>query len=360
MLSNRFRRLRSLIGWLGLLGGTAACLLGLSAFLAPDYWPADNMSFFLRQFLAGGAGGLIGGLVGLTVIHRRPHLYKALAAFQFALLLLLCGFTVWRTVEYAQPATASVSGEKTVRIISTNLERLFLEDPKLVSFLKKADPDVMVFAETAWWLQKRYWQRLGTPIGAAGKAPFPEHMFVGALGDLSVYSKYPIIAQKTVVVESAEGMPRHDLHEIVVLTLDIEGRHVNVVAVHPASPRSETRWTNRQGYLKKLDEVVGKLQRSSDSETVVIGDWNLSPWSSHFGRFLESQNLHTAFPASIPQTTRFFFDYRLHWILGAVVDHVALSEGLHFKDVDLGPDIGSDHLPLIADIALPANEAERN
>ena len=349
MLSNRFRRLRSLIGWLGLLGGVVACLLGLSAFVAPDYWPADNMSFFLRQFIAG-------GLIGLTVIHRRPGLFKLVALAQFSLLLVLLGLTVWKTVEFTAPFSAEASNGKPVRIVSANLERLFLEDPKLVGFLGKVEADILVFPETAWWLQKLYWQRLGMPAGAAGKGPYPQNMYVGSLGDISVYSRYPIVEQKTVVVESAEGAPRQDLREILVTTLDIDGQRVNLVAVHPASPRSETRWMNRQGYLEKLDEVVGQVQRDSAAKTIVIGDWNLSPWSFYFGDFLKRRKLHTAFPEGIPQTTRFFFDFRLHWILGAVVDHVALSEGLQFKDVVLGPDIGSDHLPLIADILLPSAE----
>ncbi len=352
MFEYRFRRLRSLIGWLALTGGIIVCLLGLAAYAAPGFWAADNMSFFLRQFLTAGLAALLGGLLGLTVPHRRPRLYKTALTLHTVLLAVLAGSTVWRTVEHTQPVTAPRPGETSLRIVSSNLERLFLETPDLTGFLRQTAADIMVFQETAWWLQKHHWQKLGRPIGAAGKPPFPEHLFVGSLGDISVYSRFPILESKSIVVENEPGQPRQDIREILVLKLDIDGRTVNLVAVHPSSPRSEAQWILRQTYLERLEAVLGDLRTQSDSDTIVIGDWNLSPWSTYFSNLLDQLNLHTAFADGYPQTTRFFFDYRLHWILGAVVDHVAITPGLRFEDVQLGPDIGSDHLPLMADIIL--------
>lgn len=353
MHHTRFRRLRSLIGWLGLTGGVIVCLLGLAAFAAPGFWAADNMSFFLRQFLAAGLAGLLGGLLGLTVPHRRPVLYKSFLGLYALLFAVLAGATVWRTVEHTRSVAAASPGETSLRIVATNLERLFLETPTLTGFLKKAEPDIMVFEETSWWLQERHWKNLGRPIGAVGEPPFPEHLFVGPLGDISVYSRFPILESKSIIVEQKPGQPRQDIREILVLKLDVDGRPVNLVAVHPSSPRSEAQWIRRQTYLERLEAVLKDLQSQSDTETIVIGDWNLSPWSAYFSNLFGRLNLHTAFAGGYPQTTRFFFDYRLHWVLGAVVDHVAVTPGLRFARVRLGPDIGSDHLPLMADIVLP-------
>jgi endonuclease/exonuclease/phosphatase (EEP) superfamily protein YafD len=353
MFEYRFRRLRSLIGWLSLTGGVTVCLLGLAAFMAPGFWAADNMSFFLRQFLAAGLAGLLGGLLGLTVPHRRPGLYKTSLVLHALLFAMLAGSTVWRTVEHTRPLTAARPGETSLRVVATNLETLFLENRILTDFLTKSEADVMVFEETGWWLQKRHWKALGLPIGAAGKPPFPDHFFVGSLGDISVYSRFPILESKSIVVEDRPGQPRQDIREILVLKLDIDGRTVNLVAVHPSSPRTEVQWIRRQTYLERLEAVLRDLQAQSATETIVIGDWNLSPWSAYFSNLFGKLNLGTAFPDGFPQTTRFFFDYRLHWILGAVVDHVAITPGLRFSDVKLGPDIGSDHLPLMADIVLP-------
>jgi len=353
MSQYRFRRLRSLIGWLSLIGGIVVGLLGLAAFAVPGFWAADNMSFFQRQFLAAGLAGLLGGLLGLTVPHRRPGLYKACLLLHAVLFTVLAGSTAWKTVEFNRPVAASGPGATSLRIVATNLEFLFLENRSLTDFLATTKADVMVFEETSWWLQKRHWQTLGRPVGAAGKPPFPEHLFVGPLGDISIYSRFPILEQKSIVVENEPGQPRQDLREIVILKLDVDGRPVNLVAVHPSSPRSEVQWINRQTYLKRLEAVIEELQSQAEAETIVIGDWNLSPWSVHFSRLFDRLNLHTAFADGFPQTTRFFFDYSLHWILGAVVDHVAITSGLRFADVRLGPDIGSDHLPLMADIILP-------
>ena len=353
MFEYRFRRLRSLIGWLSLTAGISVCLLGLAAFAAPGFWAADNMSFFLRQFLAAGLAGQFGGLLGFTVPHRRPGLYKSFLVLHTLLFAVLAGSTVWRTVEHTRPVTAAMPGETSLRVVATNLESLFLENRALTDFLKQADPDIMVFEETDWWLQKHHWQKLGRPIGAIGKPPFPKHLVVGSLGDISVYSRFPILESRSIIVENEPGQQRQDIREILVLKLDVDGKPVNLVAMHPSSPRSEVRWIRRQTYLKRLEAVVAELKAQGDAETIVIGDWNLSPWSAYFSNLFGKLNLGTAFPDGFPQTTRFFFDYRLHWILGAVVDHVAITPGLRFSGVKLGPDIGSDHLPLIADIVLP-------
>jgi hypothetical protein len=38
---------------------------------------------------------------------------------------------------------------------------------------------------------------------------------------------------------------------------------------------------------------------------------------------------------------------------GAPVDHILVSRNIEVKHFEVGPDIGSDHLPLIADLRLP-------
>ena len=101
-----------------------------------------------------------------------------------------------------------------------------------------------------------------------------------------------------------------------------------------------------------LASIVGIV-----TPTLVIGDWNMSPWSGRFAGFLEEHGLHAAFPGGIPGTTRFFHDYRLRRFLGAVVDNVAASNDVFIETVALGPDTGSDHVALIVDLRLPAAES---
>lgn len=352
MASNRFSRLLSLAGWAGMAGGVVVTGLGLSAFVAPDYWFSDNMSFFLRQFLGAGALGLLAALVGLAVSHRWPRGYKTMLVVFAATYLLLAGLTIGRTLHVATPAVEA-DGRDSIRIVSINLEQLYLRDETLTRYLEEIDADILVFQEVGWWWQEKRLAEPGNPQVINLADPIPGHFYNGELGDIVVFARFPITDAKTIMVEGTPVRGRAVPNEFLSLDLSVDGIPLKLFALHPASPRNRPYWNDRQAYFEALAAVSGFEIDQSGGPAVLIGDWNLSPWSYHFKSFLERRDLVTAFNSSIPQTTRFFFDYRLSWFLGAIVDHVAVTRDLDISGVELGPDIGSDHVPLVVDILMP-------
>lgn len=352
-----FVELVSLIGWCGSLGALFVCGLGLSAFLAPDFWLTDNMSFFLRQYLSAGLAGCIGGAVGLAMRHRMGKFYKTVWIAAVVALISLAGLTALRTLENTTAFSAPTKNRASLKVVSINIEHLFLGAPSLQEYLKQAEPDVLVLQETLWPFQERRWKRKGLPVGGLETGAFPQYRHVGDLGDLVIYSKFPIT--KT-VSKRVPGIRPPDANvyfeadrEILTLTLDTETGPLNLVALHPDSPRTKDRWQNKRDYFEAVDATLSGLKQDGPHPLIVIGDWNSAPWSARFQETLSSNDLLTAYPDGWPQTTRFFYDYRLHWVLGAPVDQVAVSRDVAITNVGLGPDIGSDHLPLEVDIELP-------
>jgi endonuclease/exonuclease/phosphatase (EEP) superfamily protein YafD len=352
----------SLIGWCGSLGAIFSCALGLAAFLAPEFWLADNMSFFLRQFLVGGLAGCVAGAFGLLIRHRLGFVYRAVWFLALLALFSLAGFTGVRTLANTKPLGPAAAGEWPLKIISINIEHLFLGDKVLAAFLEKEQADIVVIQEVLWWLQERRWERLGLPGGGAGENGFPQYLKVGELGGLAVYSRFPVTdAVSRVVV--GDVPPGANVYydgdrELMSLTLDTGAAPLHLLVLHPDSPRSEARWRNKQRYFEEMDAFIDDLKAENGDNILAIGDWNSAPWSARFQETLSRNSLKTAYPGGWPQTTRFFFDYRLHWILGAPVDQFAVSKDLRVVNVSLGPDIGSDHLPLIVELAQttgPAN-----
>lgn len=340
------------IGWLSVTGGFVATGLGLSTFVAADTWFLDNMSFFLRQLLALGFAGLITSLLVLKWTHRNSGRQRAAVLILGAALLALSIATVSRTMTTTKPLAPNAPSATALRIVSVNLEGLFLEDETLKTYLEKTDADVILFQEVQWHLQLRKWQRFGGTPGVTGQAPYPDFHLMGHLGDLAIYSKYPIVNTQSVIVPGTAANKTDSAREILSATIDVGVNSVDFFVVHPASPRTERRWTDRQAYLEELRVQVIERQSKTGRPVLVAGDWNMSPWSGHFSAALANMGLQTAFPDGLPQTTRFFFDYRLRWLLGAIVDHIAVPEGVEFREVKLGPDIGSDHIPLEIDISV--------
>jgi|GEM_PF-1845566 len=351
-----FRSLISLIGWCGCLGTLAVCAMGLANFTAPDYWVSDNMSFFLRQFLAAGLLGCVGGALGFFVRHRFALLYKMVWFLAVLALLSLAGLTGVRTLANTVEPTPLQAGYRPVKVVSINLEHLFLGDRVLQAFLEKEQPDILVLQETLWGLQEKRWQRLGLPVGGTGEHGFPHYLKVGELGSLVVYSRFPILKASPTVIQG-DLPPGANVYynadrELLALTLETEAGPLHLVAIHPDSPRTEARWQNKRQYFDEADRVIGELRAEKNGPILAIGDWNSSPWSARFQQTLEENSLKTAYPGRWPQTTRFFFDYRLHWILGAPVDQFCISDGLQVVSVSTGPDIGSDHVPLIVELGM--------
>jgi len=346
--------LLSLIGWCGSFGAIGVSAMGLSTFFAPDYWLADNMSFFLRQFLAAGLAGCLGGALGFLIHHRLPLIYRLVWGIAVIAFVTLAGLTGTRTLANTKPLGPLAAGDNPVKIVSINLEHLFLGDKVLQTFLQQEKPDIVILQEVLWWLQEKRWERLGLEVGSTGKNGFPEYLKVGDLGGLAVYSRFPILKTEEQVIRG-ELPPGANVYynadrELMSLTLDTGKAPLHLVVIHPDSPRTESRWLNKRRYFDEVDTILDTLKEENGDNILAIGDWNSAPWSARFQETLERNGLKTAYPDGWPQTTRFFFDYRLHWILGAPVDQFAVSRDMQVVDVSLGPDIGSDHLPLIVEL----------
>ncbi len=82
---------------------------------------------------------------------------------------------------------------------------------------------------------------------------------------------------------------------------------------------------------------------------MVVGDFNAARWSHGFRALLDRSGMvdsergfgfQPTFPAGLPYPLRIPIDHLLH------------GEGLAVTDRVLGPALGSDHLPLVVDLAV--------
>ncbi len=351
------RPLLVLAAWCCGLGAVFAAFLGLSSFIAPDYWLSDNMSFFLWQFLYGGIGGTLCAIAGFWFVRSLRGAYRLLVVIAAVSTMILAVVTGLRTVENTAPLFASSADFREIKIVSINLEALFLGDPVLTGYLEDIDPDIIVLQETLWPIQKMRWHQRGVPIGGPNPSVYPEWYSAGNLGELVVFSRFPIEKTSSRLIPGVTP-PGASVHyngdrEILSMSVNVDGQAVDLIAVHPDSPRTNRRWQNKRAYFEAMDADIAELRQAGADPLIVVGDWNSSPWSARFHQSLEENDLVTAYPDGVPQVTRYFFDYRLRWILGSPVDQFAVSKDIGIVNVSLGPHIGSDHRPLLVTLQLP-------
>lgn len=161
-------------------------------------------------------------------------------------------------------------------------------------------------------------------------------------GGMALYSRYPL--------ENVQHVAS-DLPGPLQVMADIQTPTgtVRVLGVHPPAPGVPLGAYVRDAMIEEFARVT----RNSPHPVLLIGDLNITMWSPHY-RPLEDAGLVNArrgrgvmatFPAKLP--TRI------------PIDHVMATPDVAVCDLEVGPNINSDHLPLTATVRWPRPAAAR-
>lgn len=300
----------------------------LTVVAARTFWLAD-LATFAWPFLV-----LPAVIVFLSaILARRPALI-AISATGLGIALL---------PSFALPTAPPATGQPGLRVITANL---FVENERtpaeFIDFLHRENPDVVVLQEI-----REHWQEA---LVQSGLLPYQSSSDILSRDRMKVFSKLPILSELP-LVPYFDGKQIHK--RPVRLVLDNGGRPLVLYAIHPETPRRPWKWRDRNNYLALTAQAArGDLQ---SSDVIVAGDWNTPPWSPFFVDFLRNSGLQAAIVDLLPTMTR--FSLRAAGLLGihagSQIDHVAVSPGISVGGWRAGPDYGSNHLPVIVDLALP-------
>jgi endonuclease/exonuclease/phosphatase (EEP) superfamily protein YafD len=130
----------------------------------------------------------------------------------------------------------------------------------------------------------------------------------------------------------------------IVSWLTVEGREMVLVGTHPLPPIGEARSALRNDQLRAIAEFLNQ----TDARRVLVGDLNTTSWSPHFRELLAAADLVDSRRGFGVQPTWF----ALGGLLRLPIDHVLVSPEIEVMSRRIGPDIGSDHRPVIVDLSL--------
>jgi endonuclease/exonuclease/phosphatase (EEP) superfamily protein YafD len=112
-------------------------------------------------------------------------------------------------------------------------------------------------------------------------------------------------------------------------------------AVHAPPPISSEMADARNA---KLTHIASKAAAQVNATPVVVGDFNLTPWSPYFLRFIAQSGLRNArTPYRFGHTWPVIFE---NATFGIAIDHSFAHPTLPLIQRTIGPDLGSDHLPV--------------
>ena len=262
------------------------------------------------------------GLVVLALFARDWWLILAavlLAAINVS--LFLAG------LERAAPQAAA-GAERFLRVVTMNVWHDNDRIDGAIAFLAETDADVVVLEE----MSTPHTTELRRLLG--GRYPHS----VGEFG-VVIFSKFPIKANGAI---DRIGYPEWMSPFARWVEIEVNGTPVEILGVHIARPF----YTERQGH--DLAAVTQFLQNRK-LPLIVAGDFNLTPWTELLQRIFDVTGLkrYNTFNPTWPMRWR---KYPVPPVF--VIDHVLASDRFANIATSGGPRLGSDHRPVIADIAL--------
>lgn len=299
-------------------GAVVTVLSTAAAYAAVDHFALQLFAHFPLQYFA------VSLLLALAFALLREH--------RFALAMLAATVVNGMAVVpwYNGGAQAAPAGDTALKVVLANVLSSNIEYEALLQFVSEEQPDVLFLLEIS-----PAWQAELTRLdGEYAHSLVEPHN--GNFG-IAMYSKLPV-ASGAIIISEPRGFPS------IVATLDAGRVSLDVVATHPMIPFGADNYAARNAQLRALGDLV----QGSGGPRLLAGDLNSTMWDRHY-RLLENRTrlrnvrdgrgILPTWPTFMP-------------IAMIPIDHVLVSADIGVQDVRTGPDIGSDHLPLVVTITL--------
>lgn len=233
----------------------------------------------------------------------------------------------------ARPAAAAGAGPERLplSLVSVNVLTSNRDTQAVLDYVRGRDPDVAVFMEV-----DAAWAR--AIDGLDDRWP---HAVVQSRADnfgIALLAKRPPREHRIVEFGDA-GVPT-----IVATFADPAGDYT-LIATHPVPPKGTVYARDRDAQLRAIAEFVA----ASPLPCVVAGDFNATPWSAAFRDLLARGGL---VDTALGRGARGTWNARA-WAPRIPIDHVLVPPGTAVLHRAVGPDVGSDHFPVEAEIRLP-------
>jgi endonuclease/exonuclease/phosphatase (EEP) superfamily protein YafD len=303
-------------------GGSAVCLATLAGFGGRLWWVLDLFSHFQVQYFF-----LIVLFTVVLLLLKRLRTAASLGACAALNLALISPYYL------DQPRiTGNV---RSLRAVSINVNTANESYDLARRFIDESNPDLVLLMEV-----NGAWVRSLSEI----ESRYPHHKAIPREDNfgIALYSRLPF-ARCEIVYLGKAGVPS------ILAELDSGGELISILCTHPVPPISAEYSRIRNDQI----EAVSQYLASISGPKVLIGDLNVSPWSVYFRALAKRAGVIDASAG---------FGIGPTWpthraLLRIPIDLCLVSPEIGVDNRMIGPNIGSDHFPLLVDLALPVRDA---
>ena len=271
-------------------------------------------------------------LVPLAVIwHRR-----------LLLLLLISGMLILGPIMGLKVHFSDSTTPMSLRVLTCNVDQGVFRVGALAELIDRTQPDIVALQE----------------VKQVPPLVWPKGWHVVFIDELLVASRHPIVEQGSVPRETVPGKLVGIRYLIKLPSRDVQFFNLHLVTPRPGleAVLDSKRGLDLSG-IPQLDAILQVRTEESwltsawvanfPGPKIVAGDFNM-PADSGIYRdtwsFLRNAFASTGFGFGFTKLTE-----QKGWTYGARIDHILYSPPWQCVRAWVGPDIGSDHLPMLAD-----------
>lgn len=230
-------------------------------------------------------------------------------------------------------ATATAATGNSFKLMHANVLATNSDSDRFIEWVDNEAPDILVLQElTPEWLTsiKSVAQRYPFLV----LEPRPDAFGIG------LFSQY---ALDDVEILTSDPFARPEIHA----TFTIGDRQLRLISVHAMPPIGESSYNARNLQLAAVSAAV----TAASKPVVVIGDLNTSMWANHYRQLERTTGLQNARRGfGIEPSWPLFFPPAM-----IPIDHCLVSPEISVLNFRSGPNIGSDHLPIVTTLALASD-----
>jgi endonuclease/exonuclease/phosphatase (EEP) superfamily protein YafD len=286
--------------------------------LANHFWICDIACHFQVQYVV--------GLIGMAAVFAIWRRWKIAGVVSGA---ALCAFA-FHWLPFYWSDVPSPAGKRTIRLLSANVQFDNRSRLPIYELIAREKPDVILLSEVS-------------PIWVADlqslRDEYP-HIHIAPNGGhwgFAILSRLPI---ENVSIQPLEPITNLVLRADVMLGSSA----VRIIGIHPRAPYTPEELAIRNDQFAKIGEYVGE----NATRTILAGDFNTSSWAPCFSRLLAATGMRDT-RRGFGVCATFPTDY---WPVRTPIDHCLVSTDIEVLDRRVGPDIDSDHLPILVDLRI--------
>lgn len=234
-----------------------------------------------------------------------------------------------------------------VKILSANVNIFNNDYTPIINLIEIEQPDIAVLIE----VNKKWVNQL--------EILDPDYPY--SLGDIQyqalnviVYSKRPLNNSKI----DFWGETPHT-SPVIEAQQTLDNTTFDLLAAHPLPPFKPSFFQSRNNYFDRMSEWA----RSQTNPIIIIGDLNITVWSPYYKKLIRETNLKNTRKGFGLLPTWLAGGMPLNWSLwmyhffGLPIDHCLIDPQIQVSQMQVGPNVKSDHLPIVVDLTFPAQNS---